>query len=165
VTVPRTNLLARCGQRLKAQLVAWASEKTTPARTALGFAAGIFIGVFPSFAIGSLIAFYLAGRLGLHQGAALSGTFLMNPFTAPLIYSLSYTVGAGLTGAPPSAAGDSLIASLQQLGWAFLLGNTIVAVSAATLLGLGVFFWMRRAESRKAMTESALPLPASVFPS
>lgn len=164
VILPGTNLLARGGQRLKAHVLAWASEKTTPARTALGFAAGIFIGIFPSFAVGSLIAFYLAGRLGLHQGAALSGTFLMNPLTAPMVYSLSYAVGAGLSGAPPSATGGDLIAGLQHLGWTFLLGNTIVAILAATLLGLAVFFWMRRAESRKAAAESALPLPASVFP-
>lgn len=149
---------------MKTHVVEWATEPTTPARTALGFAGGIFIGIFPSFAVGSVIAFYLAGRLGLHQGAALSGTFLMNPFTAPFVYSLSYAIGSKLAGVAASpAGGQGLLASLQQLGWAFLVGNTIVAVSAATLLGLGVFFWMR-AHTRKTTAEPSTPLPASGLP-
>jgi hypothetical protein len=163
VTADRTNLLATFGQRVKAQLVAWATEKSTPARIALGFATGIFIGIVPSFAIGSLIALYLAARLGLHQGAALSGTFLMNPLTAPLFYSLSYAVGAGFGGVQP-AAGSGVFASIQQLGWAFLLGNAIVAFSAAALFGLALFFWVRRARSREAAAKTPLQLPASAFP-
>lgn len=163
MTSPRNNLLARCGLRLKAQLVAWATEKSTPARIALGFATGIFIGIVPSFAIGSLIALYLASRLGLHQGAALSGTFLMNPLTAPLFYSLSYAVGAGFGGIQP-AAGSGVFASVQQLGWAFLLGNAIVALSAAALFGLALFFWVRRARLREATTKTPQQLPAPAFP-
>ena len=164
MTVPPTNATPSFGERLKSQLIAWATERTTPARTALGFALGIFIGIFPSFAVGSLIALYLASRLGLHRGAALSGTFLMNPLTAPLVYSLSYAVGARFAGLPLSAIKGGLFASLRQLGWAFFLGNAIVAVSAATLCGLAVYFWMRRAESQRPTAQPALELPAPAFP-
>jgi hypothetical protein len=159
VSLARNNLLARFGLRLKAQLVAWATEETTPARVALGFATGIFIGIVPSFAVGSLIALYLAGRLGLHQGAALSGSFLMNPLTAPLFYSLSYAVGAVFSAAP-AAAGSGLLASIQQIGWAFLLGNAIVALTSATLLGLAAFFWVRRSRARNTPPKPPLEFPA-----
>jgi uncharacterized protein len=164
VTVHRTNALAIGAERLKAQLIAWATEKTTPARTALGFATGIFIGIFPSFAVGSLIALYLASRLGLHRGAALSGTFLMNPLTAPLFYSLSYAVGARFAGLPLSAIHGGLLASLRQLGWAFLLGNAVVALCAASLCGLAVYVWMRHAESCQPAAQPVLELPAPLFP-
>ncbi len=151
-------------ERIKSQLISWATEKTTPARTALGFASGIFIGIFPSFAVGSVVAFYVAKSLGLHRGAALSGTFLMNPLTAPLFYSLSYAVGARFAGVPLSSFHGGLLASLRQLGWAFFLGNAVVAFSVATVCGLAVYFWMRRTELRKT-TESVLELPAPAFPS
>lgn len=135
-------------------------EETTPTRVALGFAAGIFIGIVPSFAVGSLIALYLAGRLGLHQGAALSGTFLMNPLTAPLFYSLSYAVGTVFSAAPATAAGSGLLASVEQIGWAFLLGNAIVALTSATLFGLAVFFWIRYSRSRKTPPDPPMQVPA-----
>ncbi len=156
---PRTRLLARFGQRLKAQLVAWATEKSTPGRIALGLALGIFIGIIPSFAVGSLIALFLAGRIGLHQGAALAGTFLMNPLTAPVFYSLSFAVGAAFSAAPATVASGGWLPGIGQLGWAFLLGNAIVAASAAVLFGLAVFFWMRREKLRQV--SDALKAPAS----
>ena len=87
----------------------------------------------------------------------------MNPVTAPLFYSLSYAVGAGFGGVQP-AAGSGVFASVQQLGWAFLLGNAIVALSAAALFGLVLFFWVRRARLREANAKTPLQLPESAFP-
>jgi uncharacterized protein (DUF2062 family) len=87
----------------------------------------------------------------------------MNPLTAPLFYSLSYAVGAGFGGIQP-AAGSGVFASVQQLGWAFLLGNAIVALSAAALFGLALFFWVRRARLREAATKTPPQLRAPAFP-
>jgi uncharacterized protein len=126
----------------------WTSEKTTPARAALGLSVGIFIGAFPTLAIGSCVALYLASRLGLHQGAALSGSFVTNPLTAPLFYSLSYLIGVNVVGLNASAAHyESLWASVQHVGWAFLLGNAIVGLSLSLLFGFGLFFWLRRSSA------------------
>jgi uncharacterized protein (DUF2062 family) len=164
VAASGNNVLANWGRRRKAQLVSWACEKTTPARTALGFAAGAFVGMFPSYNIGSLVAWHMAKLLKLHEGAALSATFLRNSLTAPVFYALSYGVGVILVGAPPSGGRAGFAASLGQVGWTFLLGNTIVAFSAATLLGLGVFFWMRHEQSRILSNKPALDSPAHPFP-
>jgi uncharacterized protein (DUF2062 family) len=156
------NPLVAWGLRRKAQLVSWAGEKTTPARTALGFAAGAFLGMFPTFNVGSLLAWHLAARLKLHQGAALSAAFLKNSLTSPVLYALSYAVGMIFIGAP-STAHRGFSAALGQVGWAFLLGNAIVAFSAATLLGLAVFFWMRREQSRIASGKRVLQSPPAAF--
>jgi uncharacterized protein (DUF2062 family) len=150
--------------RRKAQLASWAAEKTTPARAALGFAAGAFLGMFPTFNIGSLLAWHLASRLKLHQGAALSATFLKNSLTSPLLYAISYAVGVVFVGAPSTIAHGDFSSRLGQLSWAFLLGNTIVAFLTATFLGLGVFFWMRREQSRIASGKHALDSRAAAFP-
>jgi uncharacterized protein (DUF2062 family) len=60
-------------------------ENSTPARTGLGFALGAFIGIFPSFLLGTPLAFLIAGRLGWNRAAAAAGTFLTNPLTAPML--------------------------------------------------------------------------------
>ena len=86
VPISRSRRFARW---VRLQLIRMVRENSTPAKTGLGFALGAFIGVFPSFLIGTPIAFFVAGRLGLNRAAAIGGTTLMNPLTAPVLYSIS----------------------------------------------------------------------------
>ena len=64
-------------------------ENASPLRTSAGLALGAFIGILPSFLVGTPIAFFLAGRLTLNRAAAVVGTFFTNPLTAPIFYSIS----------------------------------------------------------------------------
>ena len=118
-------------------------EHSTPGRTALGFALGSFIGVFPSFLIGSPLAFFLAGKLRVHRAAAVAGTLLMNPVTAPLFYSISTMVGVALLGEPIEPAADGLLDHLRRVGPAFLVGNTVFAVIVSLVTGTVAFVIVR----------------------
>lgn len=133
-------------------------ENSTPARTGLGFALGAFIGIFPSFLIGTPIAFLVAGRLGWNRAAAAAGTFLTNPLTAPMLYSLSAWLGLEMLGREVDAAQvHGVIDHLRQFGLAFLLGNTVVALSFAALFGVSLFFVVRhygRAGMRRILLRS-----------
>jgi uncharacterized protein (DUF2062 family) len=130
---------------IRLQAVNVVRENSTPAQTGLGFALGIFIGVFPSFAVGTPLAFFFAGRLGWNRAAAMGGTFLMNPFTAPVLYSASTWLGLKILGRELEAAPVSgLLNYLQHYGLAFLLGNTLFAIALATFFGLIAFGFAAR---------------------
>jgi len=130
----------RFGRWLRLQALRMIRENSTPARTGLGFGLGTFIGVFPSFMVGTPLAFFLAGRFGWNRAAAMGGTFLMNPLTAPAVYSASTLVGLQVLGRDLDVAPvGGMLNYVQHFGIAFLVGNTIVAVLIATLLGLVIF--------------------------
>ncbi len=143
---------------MRLQLIRMVRENSTPARTGLGFALGAFIGIFPSFLIGTPIAFLIAGRLGWNRAAAAAGTFLTNPLTAPMLYSLSAWLGLEMLGREVDTAQvNGVIDHLRQFGLAFLLGNTIVALSFATLFGVTLFLVVRhygRAGMRRILLRS-----------
>jgi uncharacterized protein (DUF2062 family) len=120
---------------------------------------GVFIGVFPSFLMGTAIAFLAAGRFGWNRAAAAAGTFLTNPLTAPMLYSLSAWLGLKMLGSDNEPAQvHGVIDDFRQFGLAFLLGNTVVALSLAALLGVSLFLLLRhygRASLRHVLLRSS----------
>jgi hypothetical protein len=150
----------RFGRWLRLQALRMIRENSTPARTGLGFALGTFIGVFPSFLVGTPLAFFLAGRFGWNRAAAMGGTFLMNPLTAPVVYSTSTVVGLQVLGRDLEVAPVSgMLNYLRHFGMAFLVGNTIVAVLIASALGLVIF--MLAAYHQRAKRPSRAPAHAA----
>ena len=153
---PKQSWWIRFSRWLRLQALHVIRENSTPARTGLGFALGAFIGIFPSFLLGTPLAFFLAGQFQWNRAAAVTGTFLMNPLTAPLLYSTSTWLGLELLG----RSGDGnqafgLLDNLRHFGTAFLLGNTLVATLVAALLGLAVFGLVQR-RSRLVQAETFL---------
>lgn len=65
----------------------------SPERIAKSFALGVFIGIFPTFGIGGVLALVLAKIFKLNYAASILGTFIMNYFTSPFFWSLSYFLG------------------------------------------------------------------------
>ena len=76
--------------------------------------------------------------------AAVAGTLLMNPITAPLFYSISTIVGVALLGEPlEPAAPNGLLDNLRRVGPAFLVGNTVFAVIVSLVTGTVAFVIVR----------------------
>jgi uncharacterized protein (DUF2062 family) len=141
----KASRLERFSRWSRLQLIRMVRENSTPARTGLGFALGAFIGIFPSFLMGTPIAFLVAGRLGWNRAAAAVGTFLTNPLTAPMFFSLSAWLGFELLGREVETAQvHGVIDHVRHFGLAFLLGNTVVALSFAALFGVSLFLVLRR---------------------
>ena len=69
-----------------------------PQQIALGLALGVFIGMSPFMGIHAVIAVMSASVVKWSKIAAAAGVFITNPLTAPLIYPLTYRLGATITG-------------------------------------------------------------------
>jgi uncharacterized protein (DUF2062 family) len=109
-----------------------------PVHVALGFALGVFLGVFPTFGIGIPLSLLFASLLRWNRVSAVLGSLVMNPLTTPFFWTLSGVVGAAIFRADASR----LFASVQNgerlrgltLGAGiYLAGNTIVALVTATI--------------------------------
>lgn len=72
--------------------------RATPQQMSLGLALGIFVGMSPFIGFHTAIAVMLASVFKWSKIAAGVGVFVTNPLTAPLIYPLTYKLGAVITG-------------------------------------------------------------------
>ncbi len=107
-----------------------------PREIALGFALGIFIGMSPFMGAQTLIVVPLAALLKWNKISAAIGVWISNPFTAPIIYSITFFVGAQLTGIkgpsnPAEGVGFSIITMLlkaPRILWALVLGGIVTGL-------------------------------------
>ncbi len=72
--------------------------KGHPRQIALGFALGVFISMSPTFGFQMIIAVFFASILKWSKVSAAVGVWVSNPFTVPVIYSMTYFVGAKFMG-------------------------------------------------------------------
>lgn len=70
----------------------------TPRQISQGLALGFFIGMTPFLGFHTVLAVMLAALFKWNKIAACVGVFITNPFTAPLIYPLTYKLGSMVTG-------------------------------------------------------------------
>jgi uncharacterized protein (DUF2062 family) len=79
-----------------------------PHAIAMGLSLGFFVGLSPLMGLHSVIAVAAAAVFKWSKIAALIGVFVTNPLTAPLIYPLTYTLGAAVLGNPVSLGSGGL---------------------------------------------------------
>ncbi len=108
-----------------------------PVHVGLGFALGVFLGVFPTFGLGIPLSLLLASLLRWNRVSAVLGSLVMNPLTTPFFWSLSGTVGAALFRADVrnvllAARNGDRLKSLTTGALVYLAGNTVVALVFAT---------------------------------
>lgn len=141
----KAHWIGRLGRWIRLHLLRALRENASPARTALGLALGAFVGIVPSLMVGTPLSFFLAGRLGLNRAAAAAGSVLsMNPITAPFLYSLSAWLGFEITGQSVTVEVEGLMNYLREYAVPFLIGNTVLALGVALVLGVLMFFFVRR---------------------
>lgn len=109
-----------------------------PAHVGLGFALGVFLGIFPTFGLGIPAALLVASALRWNRPAAVLGSLVMNPITTPFFWSISGTVGAMIFHADPrkvmhSARNGEHLKSLTEGALIYLAGNTAVSLVGAVI--------------------------------
>ncbi len=72
-----------------------------PREVALGFALGIFVGMTPTVGVQTPIAIFLAALFKWSKLAAAIGVWISNPVTVPIIYGVTYFIGAKLLNLEP----------------------------------------------------------------
>ena len=70
----------------------------SPEKVAAGFAFGVFVGIFPTFGLGIIIAVLASGILRINKAAAIIGSMVMNPWTSPFFWALSFMSGSIMMG-------------------------------------------------------------------
>ena len=70
----------------------------TPGKIAMGMAVGVFLGILPTFGVGTVLALALAFIFRFNKAAAVLGTLIMNPLTTPLFWGTSAILGTVLIG-------------------------------------------------------------------
>jgi uncharacterized protein (DUF2062 family) len=112
----------------------------TPREIALGFALGLFVGMSPTMGFQMAIAVFIAALFKLNKISAAASVWITNPVTAPIIYGVTYFVGAHMIGMPgikltPEAFSvTSFITFFKQtprIFWAMTLGGVVIGTPLA----------------------------------
>jgi len=106
----------------------------TPKQVAAGFALGTFIGIFPTFGLGGVIAVAMSFILRLNVAATLLGNALiMNPITTPTFWSLSFLLGSILYPEKRQIGineikNGMLFKGILDITTVYLAGNVLIAL-------------------------------------
>ena len=105
---------------------------------ALGFALGVFLGVFPTFGLGIPLSLFLASLFRWNRVSAVLGSLVMNPLTTPFFWTLSGTLGAAIFRVDArkvlhSVQNGERLRSLTMGAGIYLAGNTIIALVSAAV--------------------------------
>lgn len=109
-----------------------------PVHIGLGFAVGVFLGIFPTFGVGTPLALLIASLLRWNRVSAVLGSLVMNPFTTPLFWTLSGSLGAALFRADANKVLQSVengerMKSFSEAALIYLTGNTLIALAGAVV--------------------------------
>ncbi|MCX5781167.1 MAG: DUF2062 domain-containing protein [Elusimicrobia bacterium] len=109
----------------------------SPHKIAMGFAIGSFIGIFPTFWLGGILAVFLSWIFRLNYVATILGAFIiMNPLTTPLFWILSAFVGGIIFSKKynfvlNAIKDKSIFHNFGDLAIIYLVGNTIISLIVA----------------------------------
>lgn len=110
----------------------------TPEKIAKGAALGVFLGIYPTFGLGFILAWLGSAVMGWNKAASILGSFIMNPITTPFFWTLSAVVGGFIFNhdsrllyneikAGDFFANGGMIGSLKTSALIYIAGNTIIA--------------------------------------
>jgi uncharacterized protein (TIGR03546 family) len=108
-----------------------------PREIALGFSLGLLVGMTPAMGFHTVIAVFFATLFKWNKISAALAVWITNPFTAPVIYSMTYVVGAkamGLTRAYKLSDGLTsstfleMIKKTPEIFGAMTIGGFIIGI-------------------------------------
>lgn len=111
------------------------SLRASPHQIALGFAIGVFIGIFPTFGLGGVFIIALATFWKFNVPAAIAGTLMGNPLFAPLWIALSCLL-MGISPSEiklPKEPFHEILKHYSGIGLRYLVGNGLVSLVVAIL--------------------------------
>lgn len=105
----------------------------TPSKVAFGVAIGVFWGIFPTFGIGLILAYFFAWLLKVNKASAILGGLIMNPITTPFFWGLSALIGVTIIGGKSEVILNELKTGgiFKAVGHSFItyvIGNLIVSI-------------------------------------
>lgn len=123
-------------RQFKLNLIRVIRLRATPNDIAKGMALGLFVGMTPTFGVQMVIVLALAVLLRENKIAALTGVWVTNPVTAPVIYGLEYEIGRVLLHLPrPQMQLQFNYESLVELGWQVVLPLSLGSLIFGLVVG------------------------------
>ena len=120
-----------------------------PREISLGFALGLFVGMSPFMGLHTAIAVLLAALFKWNKFSAALAVWISNPFSAPVIYGLTYIVGAKVLAyensytLPPQFDLDALldiIRSAPDIIGVLIMGGVVTGIPLAVAGYFGAYF-------------------------
>ena len=110
----------------------------SPPKVAFGVAIGVFLGIFPTFGIGLILAYVFAWIFGANKAAAILGGLIMNPITTPVFWGLSALLGTVVMGGEKEVILNELktgriFHAMDHIFFTYIVGNLIIAVIFAVI--------------------------------
>ncbi len=111
-----------------------------PREIALGFSLGLFVGMTPFIGLHTVIAVPLASLFKWNKISAAIAVWFTNAATAPVIYSLTYLVGARIMGIQKGfswadfnsfSSAYHLILKAPEIVWAMIVGGVVLGLPLA----------------------------------
>lgn len=130
------------------------SLRASPHQIAIGFAIGVFVGIFPTFGFGALVILAIASLWKFNIPAAIIGTVMGNPLFAPIWITLTCVI-SGISPSEikiPNESINQIIAHYGNIGLRFIIGNVGVSLVVA---GISYFivsravFWYKKKNFHK----------------
>jgi uncharacterized protein (DUF2062 family) len=163
---PWRERLRRWGRYVYLRLV---RQNDEPHKVAKAAGLGVFLGIFPTFGVGAILAVLIATWVKWNRASAALGTLIMNPFFNPFFMSLSVVVGNLLVPSRfqitvESFRGGKLWSGFLHAVPVYLLGNILVSTIFAVLaywltLGAVKAYRERRVAARQATKASGASPP------
>lgn len=127
-----------------------------PEMIARGVAIGVFMGIFPTFGLGIIAAVIFAYILKANKAAAVVGSFIMNPLTTPIFWTLSSFVGAVIFWQDREAImtniqNHSFFNGMGLAYIAFIVGNIVVSSCVSIMSYFLTKKWVITHRRHKAM--------------
>lgn len=113
--------------------------KDPPEKIALSFSIGVFIGIFPTFGFGGILVVLISYIFKLNYVAGLLGTFIMNYFTSPFFWTLSYFIGDLIFSGKLEWKNFSR-QTFKSFALSYLVGNIIVS----TIFSLIAYYLVKK---------------------
>ena len=113
-----------------------------PREIALGFALGLFVGMTPFMGLHTIAAVAVAALFKWNKISAAISVWITNAVTAPLIYGITYLVGARLMGIEKAfnlkeinslSAVFDLILKTPEIVWAMIVGGVVIGLPLAII--------------------------------
>lgn len=131
-----TGIKARFAASLHHAYDRFVKIRGAPREIALGLALGLFVGMSPTMGIQMPIAIFLAALVGWSKISAAMGVWISNPLSAPLLYGVTYYVGAKVLSMPPRVlihglnfeGLKSMILHAPEILWAMTVGGVILGI-------------------------------------
>ncbi len=111
-----------------------------PREIALGFALGLFVGMTPFMGLHTIAAVAVAALFKWNKISAAISVWITNAVTAPLIYGITYLVGARLMGIEKAfnlkdinslSSVYDLILKTPEIVWAMIVGGMVIGLPLA----------------------------------